>query len=139
MSTLQSLKRWFDDLPALARWPVFVFGVAALNALLVFIICLIVGAVDAVSLSNGFFYDSALILLVALVLYFANRQTGRPSLRELTRGEPLREAAEPEQEQEKEKEKPRPNPMPFYATALFLVGLAVFGLSILVTYLAGLI
>jgi hypothetical protein len=127
MEIFQSLKQWFEKQPALARWVGFPLALVVVNAVIVGVICLIRGTTDAMSLSNALFYDSALVMLIALILYFANRQSGRPSLRELTSGEPpKREGRRPA------------DPMPFYATTIFLAGLVVFGLSILITYIGGL-
>ena len=127
MDKLTNLKQWFEGQPAVARWLLFPLAVVVANAVLVGLICLILGKTDARSLSDAFFYDSALIMLTALALYFMSRRGSRPSLRELTSGQPI--------DMTKHK---RPDPMPFYATTIFLAGLLLFGLSILVTYAGGL-
>jgi len=128
MDKLTDLKRWFEGQPALLRWLLFPIAVVIANALLVGLICLILGKIDVRSLSDGLFYDAALVMLVALVLYFANRQQSRPSLRELSSGKPI-----------DVQKRPPLDPMPFWATTIFLAGLLLFGLSILITYAGGLL
>jgi len=130
MQQLQDLKRWFEALPSAARWVLFPLAVVLLNAIVVGIICVILGTTDALSLSNALFYDAALVMLAALILYFASRQQSRPSLKELTSGRSPQELAQARPR--------RPDPLPFYATTLFLAGVLLFGFSIVVTYAAGL-
>ena len=125
------MKVWFDSLPRVSQFIVAIALVVIANLLVVGIVCAALGLTDRINASNALFYDAAVVLLIALVFYFATGRR-RPSWRTLLSSDLAKQRAaelEPEEDEEARQHRRR---LSLYSTTLILAGFVLFGLSIAV-------
>ena len=118
------VKAWFDRFSRPAQWVVFIGAVVALSLIVVTIVCVGIGRTTALDLSNALFFASAVVLLIGLVLFFANRPA-RPRPKSLAPAGVQDNVVWEENREQRKK-------LGFYAYTLILAGIILFGLSIVV-------